>query len=270
MFDEIRKIPFFVIRDLRMLFTYKLALSAALFGVVFNLFYFVLFGSMFGSTVIASLSDYGGNYISYLLVGSIGWGFLWSIMQATSASLSEEMRMGPLESILLTPTKLSTLMIAYSIYGCLFGFIIFIILLFVGFFVFGITVFATATIYTLIVFILSIAMMTGFGMIFGGLTIWLKNIGETVTLIQSISMFFCGVYFPISVLPEYLQPIADYMPFYYSIEGLRRSLIPAYSSDMLFFVGMLIFWSVISIALGLTILHLGLIKAKKEGSLAFY
>ena len=271
MFDELRKIPFFVVRDLRMLFTYKLALSAALFGVVFNLFYFVLFGSMFGSTALASLSDYGGNYISYLLIGSIGWGFLWSIMQATSASLSEEMRMGPLESILLTPTKISTLMIAYSIYGCFFGLIIFTILMTVGFFIFGITAFATANIYTLIIFILSLAMMTGFGMIFGGLTIWLKNIGETVTLIQNIAMFFCGVYFPVAVLPEQIQGVSYFMPFYYSIEGLRKSLIPSTNQiELLFYVIMLLLLSVSSIAIGLFVLKKGLIKAKKEGSLAFY
>ena len=158
-----------------------------------------------------------------------------------------------------------------GIFGCFFGLLQIIILMIVGSFIFGIAVFANATVYTLIIFILSIAMMTGFGMIFGGLTIWLKNIGETVPLLQSISMFFCGVYFPVAVLPEFMQPVAKYMPFYYSIEGLRSSLVPTTStSEIMFFVKILLALSIISIILGVFVLHMGRTKAKKDGSLAFY
>jgi ABC-2 type transport system permease protein len=271
MLDEIRKIPAFVVRDFQLLFTYKLALSMELLNIVFNLFYFVLFGSLFASSSVPSLSEYGGNFISYLLVGSIGWGFLWSIMHATSTSLSLEMVMGPLESILITPTRLTTMIISYAVYGCFYGLITIAILMAVGFFLFGITVFGTASIYTIIIFALSIIMMTGFGMIFGGLTIWLKNIGQTIPLIQNIAMLFSAVYFPIVVLPGFLQPVAYFSPFYYSVEGLRKSLIPAtQTSEITFYIIVLIFFTIASLVLGVFMLHRGLIKAKKDGSLAFY
>lgn len=271
MFDELRKIPVFVARDFRILFTYKLAFSMTFFSIIFNLFYLVLFGSMFGSMDLPALSPYGGNFISYILVGSIGWGFLWSIMGATSTSLRTEMMMGTLESILLTSTKMFTMMLSYSLFGCFFGLISIGILMLVGYFLFSITVFATATVYTLIIFVLSASMMMGFGLMFGGLTIWLKNIGDTLPLLQNIVMFFCGVYFPISVLPEFMHPIANYMPFYYSIEGLRKSLIPSTpTSDILFYVLVLLFLSILFIIVGLVVLHRGLVKAKKDGSLSFY
>ena len=240
------------------------------FSIIFTLFHLVLFGSMFGSTNISALSSYGGNFISYILIGSIGWGFLWSIMGATSQSLNSEMMMGTLESVLLTSTKLYTLMISYAIFGCLFGLATIAILMTVGYFMFSISVFANATIFTLIVFILS-TMMMGFGLIFGGLTMWLKNIGETILLLQNIAMFFCGVYFPISVLPSYIKPLANIMPFYYSIEGLRLSLIPTTPTyKMVEFIVILLALSVLFIVIGLITLHLGLIKAKKDGTLAFY
>jgi ABC-2 type transport system permease protein len=271
MFDELRKIPYFVARNFRMLYTYKLALSVSIIGIIFNLFYLVLFGSMFGVTSLQSISQYGGDFISYLLIGSIGWSFLWSIMDATSVSLSEEMRLGPFESILLTPTRLSTMMLSYSLYGCFFGFIIFVVLVSVGFFLFGISAFANASIFTLIIFVLSISMMIGFGMIFGGLTIWLKQIGETVGLLQNIVMFFCGVYFPVAVLPELFQPVAQFVPFYYSIEGLRLSLLSSTSiSEIYYFIGILLVLSIFFIIVGLLVLRIGLAKAKRDGSLAFY
>lgn len=272
MFEEIKKIPVFITRDFKILLTYKLAFSMSFFEIVFNLFYLVLFGSMFGEASLPYLpSAYGGDFISYILVGSIGWGFLWSIMNATSSSLSTEMMMGTLESILITSTKIRTIILSYALFGCFFGVITMGVLFAVGFGLFGITAFSNASVFTLIIFALSTIMMTGFGMIFGGLTIWLKNIGDTVPLLQNIVMFFCGVYFPIGVLPGYMQPVSKVMPFYYSIQGLRKSLIPSTPfSEMLNYILILSALSICFVVLGLFILKLGLNKAKKEGTLAHY
>ncbi len=271
MFDEIKKIPYFTARNFRMLYTYKLALFASVISVVFNLFYMILFGGMFGITNPESISQYQGNFISYILVGSIGWSFLWSILTATSGALTEEMRLGPFESILLTPTKIRTLMFSYSLYGCVIGLIVMSLLTLIGFLLFGISVFANTTIYTLLIFFLSIVMMLGFGMIFGGLTIWLKNIGLTVDLLRDIATFFCGVYFPVAVIPEVFQPIARYIPFYYSIEGLRLSLLEGTTvSEIMNYVFILVILSIVIVFIGLVVLRIGLNKAKKDGSLAYY
>jgi len=64
---------------------------------------------------------------------------------------------------------------------------------------------------------------------------------------------------------------ANIMPFYYSIEGLRLSLIPTTPTyKMVEFIVILLALSVLFIVIGLITLHLGLIKAKKDGTLAFY
>lgn len=269
MFNELKKIVIFIKRDFRMLFTYKLAFFMSFISLIFNLFYMILFGSMFDSKNLEILS--GGSFIEYILIGSVGWGFLWSIMNTTAFSLKTEMMMGTLESVLLTPTKIYTMIIAYTIFGCFFGLISLLCVISVGFFVFGVSVFVSANAFTLIIFVLSAIMMMGFGMIFSGLTIWLKNIGETIPLFQGIAMFFCGVYFPIAVLPEYLQPVAKFVPFYYSIQGIRISLNNNVSTSELFsYTVILLILSISFVVIGLIVLHKGLVKAKKDGSLSFY
>jgi ABC-2 type transport system permease protein len=271
MFNELKKIPVFIKRDFQMLSTYKLAFSIQFISMIFNVFYFIFFGSMFGSSNLSQLSPYGGNFISYLLIGSIGWGLLWSIMDTTGPSLRQEMMMGTLESIALTKTKLVTMMISYALFGTFFGVLSMFILIGIGFVFFHITAFASASIFTVIIFILSATMMFGFALIFAGLTIRLKNIGSLSLLLQNVTMFFCGVYFPVTVLPTVFQPIANYIPFYYAIEGLRRSLLPATSvNELLFFIAILIILSVVFILLGLYFLHRCLTRAKKDGSLSFY
>ena len=271
MINEIRKISVFVVRDFRVIFTYRLAFAMSFISILFNFFYMVLFGSMFKSGVIPALSAYGGDFVAYILVGSVGWGFLWAILGGTSQSMRQEMELGTLESIFLTPTSIYTMIVAYTICGAIFGLLSIVVLVVFGYFLFGISVFANATLFTLLIFILSAIMMTGFGMILGGLTIWIKYIGDTVSLLQSIAMFFCGVYFPIYVLPGVLQSIAKFIPFYYSIEGLRLSLIPnTPTSEIIEHVIILTLCCILSVSTGIYTLHKGLKKAKKDGSLSFY
>jgi ABC-2 type transport system permease protein len=271
MINEIKKIGVFVKRDLRMFFTYKVAFFSNFFNMIFTFFYLVLFGTMFRSASVPDISTYGGDFISFILVGSMGWSFLWNIMNSVSFSLRNEMLMGTLESVLLTRTKIHTMMIAYAIFGSLFGLLTMAALFIVGSVFFGVTAFSSANIYTLIIFILSIFMMAGFGMIFGGLTLWFKNIGQTIPLIQGITMFFCGVYFPLAILPEYLQPIAKFIPFYWSIEGMRQSLIMDKTDVMIFdYIIILTVLAIASIAIGALALNRGFKKAKKDGSLGFY
>jgi ABC-2 type transport system permease protein len=267
---EIRKIGAFLKKDLKIMTAYRFSFFTRFPGIAFNLFYIVLFGSMFALLTPPQIAGYGGNFISYLLVGSVGWGLLWGIMSANATSLRTEMLSGTLESILLTPTKITTMVLADTISGIFSSLISIVFLLFVGWAFFGVTAFTSMSIYTIIIFILSALMMMGFGMIFGGLTIWIKAIGQTTSLIQGVAMFFCGVYFPITVLPGFLQPVAKFVPFYYPIEGLRRSLLAPQASEMMIYIGVILVCAVVFILLGLYTLRKGLAKAKKEGTLAFY
>jgi len=271
MLNEIRKIPAFIKRDFKILLSYKLAFLTSLLSIVFTLFYFVLFGSMFGAAQLSILSKYGGNFIYYILVGSVGWSFMWSVMASASSSISTEMMMGTLESILVTSTRMTTIVISYAIFGGIFGLVSIVILLLIGYVIFGISAFSTATIYTWIIFILTTLMMVGFGMMFGGLTIWLKNIGDSIPFLQDITMFFCGVYFPPEVLPHPLEYVSYLIPFYYSMEGLRKSLIPSTEfAEIIFYIIILLVLSISSLYVGVVTLNKGLEKAKKEGTLAFY
>jgi ABC-2 type transport system permease protein len=114
-------------------------------------------------------------------------------------------------------------------------------------------------------------MMLGIGMIFSGLTIWQKNIGQSLPLIQGITLLFSGVYYPIQQLPEVLQPISKIIPFYYSVEGLRLSLIPNTSSEeMLQIIIILTVLTIAFLIIGVFAIKMGLKNAKKQGSLAFY
>jgi len=271
MLNEFRKIPVFIKRDFKMLMTYRMAFFSTFFGTIFMVLYVALAGGMLQTEGIEELADYGGEFIPYILVGAVGWQFLWTIVSSTSSSIRHEMMLGTFQSVLLTSTSLHTIMFSYVVFGCFFSLISVGILVIIGALVFGVEIFANASIFTLILILLSTSMMMGFAMIFGGITIRIKNIGMAVTILQYITLVFSGVFFPITVLPGFLQPIARVMPFYYSIEGLRKSMITSTpTSELILYVMYLVFFATLFLMIGHFILRKGLISAKKDGSLTFY
>ena len=263
--SELKKIFYFVQRDFKILFTYRVAFVSMFSGIFFSLLNLVLFGAMFGVTDVSSLSFYGGDYISYVIIGSIGWGFMWAISGATSNALRSEMNMGTLEAIMATPTRVTTLMLSYSIFGSVFGFLSVILISVVGIFLFGPAILGSISLSTVVIFLLMIVMMGGLGMIFGGLTVWTKNVGQLVGFFQNIFMFFSGSYFPLIVLPAVIRPLAYYLPFYYSIEGLRRSLMPG-TPDVWNYALILLVFTIILVIVGYVILRYGIKKSKMDGS----
>ncbi len=267
---EIKKTIYFVERDFRVLMSYRLAFIMMFSSIFFNLIYLVFFGSMFGDATPTVLKPYGGDYISYILVGSVGWGFMWSIAGATSTSLRNEMMLGTLESLVLTGTSITTVMISYMLFGALFGLISIALIIGVGIALLGVSALSGATLATAALFALSVVMMGGLGMVFGGLTMWVKNVGRAFPLFQNFSMIFAGVYFPLAVIPASIRWVAKVLPFYYVIEGIRLSLIPDKMPLAWHYAVVTGVFSAVMISLGLISVRVGFDRARKEGTLTFY
>lgn len=269
MFIEIKKIYAILERDIRILFSYKLALFFSLFSTIFTVFYLVLFGRMFETRTLSILQPYGGDFIAYVLMGTIAWEFLMGISTAGSNAIMSEMGEGTIEPILCTPTSLQTIIVGYIISGSLMSMISIVILLMMGIWLFHANI--SMNIYGLVILGISSFMMVGISFMVAGLTIQFKNIGPMFSLFQSISMLFSGVYFPIEVLPKILQPIAYCIPFYYPIMGLRTALMPGQPlSVILNYMVILSVLSIIFLITGNYVLRWGLNRARKQGTIAFY
>ncbi len=253
-----------------MMFTYKFAMVFNYAQMIMNLFLFVLFARMFGDRMLSILEPYGGDYIQYILIGSIGWGYIWSAMGAASGSIQQEMMRGTFEPIFLTPTSPFVIVMAYTIWGLFMGTISMGVFLFFGITVFGVELTGNALM-AVILMALSVLMMIGFGLMVAGLNVFLKQVGSLVSVVQGVAMFLCGVYFPLEVLPAIIQPLGKVLPMYYSIMGLRMALSEKASLPMIMqYVWILLILAVVALISGTYFLRKGLNRARKEGTLAYY
>jgi ABC-2 type transport system permease protein len=260
----------FIKRDFLMLFTYRFAMVFNYAQLIMNLFFFVLLASMFEKRMLDILAPYGGDYISYILIGSVGWGYLWSAMGAASGSIQQEMMQGTFEPIFLTPTSPYTIVLAYTVWGLLMGTFSMLTFISIGIFVFNIELTGNVLL-AFGLMGLSVLMMMGFGLMVAGINIFLKQIGSFVMVVQAVSLFLCGVYFPLEVLPVFIRPVARILPFYYSITGLRIALSDNASiPEVMPYFLILLVLAVAALTAGVYMFRKGLNRARRDGTLAYY
>ena len=66
----------------------------------------------------------------------------------------------------------------------------------------------------------------GFGIMAAVLPLLFPERGEEMTfVISSILLLVSGVYYPISVLPDWMEPLATISPATYVLEGMRAALL---------------------------------------------
>ena len=87
-------------------------------------------------------------------------------------------------------------------------------------------------------------------------------------VIQALLLLFSGVYFPVSVLPGWMQLLARISPATYVLEGMRASLLDGASTGSLFgYLGRLVLIGVAAIPLGVAIFRQAEKYAKRTGKL---
>ena len=84
----------------------------------------------------------------------------------------------------------------------------------------------------------------------------------------TLVLLISGVYYDISVLPDWLRPLSTFSPGTYALRSIRAALLRnATVADVQFDLILLVIIGIILIPLGLWIFHLAEVYAKKTGRL---
>ena len=156
----------------------------------------------------------------YTFSGLIGFSIMSLAIFGMANTFPAEKKTGSLRRLRATPLRTSQLILATALEYMLVG-----TLSVIGMFIVGILLFdfqmrgdyITLGIFTLI----GIFCMFGFGLAIGG---WAKNENQSAPLSNLVAfplMFLSGVFFPIFLMPEWLQKIAHYLPLTPIVDGIR-------------------------------------------------
>jgi ABC-2 type transport system permease protein len=87
-------------------------------------------------------------------------------------------------------------------------------------------------------------------------------------VISSILLLISGVYYPITVLPEWMQGLAAISPATYVLEGMRATILNGVpTSDLGQYVLPILVLGVVSLPIGIWVFNLAERYAKRTGRL---
>ncbi len=192
--------------------------------------------SFFSMAFFAFVADFAGNTevtVSYVVLGNA----IQSIAMVTLYSVANipavEKHVGTMPALIASPSGLFTIFTGMSLFQILAGFLTVTVSLGYATFIFGLDLSAMQPEVITTIVILTSFSMAGLGMMIGAAGIYLRTGMILASVISYVGLVLCGVNFPVSYLPAWLQPVSYALPLTYSVEAARMAAEGATLSDVL-------------------------------------
>jgi ABC-2 type transport system permease protein len=211
------------------------------------------------------------DYISFLVIGSTMFMWLNITLWDVGFHLRNEQMRGTLESNWLCPVWRVSILLGSSLTK--FAVALFFLVVTVAEFwlVFGVRVVGGNLALLVLVVLLTVPSIYGIGMAFGSLVIRFKEAEAMVFLVRGIFMIFCGITYPLQVLPGWMNAVAAWLPLTYTIQDIRAVVLAgATFGDILPDLQILALFAVVLPALGYVAFHFTERRARQLGGLGQY
>ncbi len=199
-------------RDVQAEVSYRFSFLLQFVGMFFSVAVFYFVAQLLGEAAAPFLAPYGGDYFAFVLIGIAFAGYFGVGLSGFSSSLRNAQTTGTLEAMLTTPTGVSTIIVSASLWDYLLTTLRVLVYLFIGAVFLGVDLGQGNYPAALVVLVLTIISFSSLGIIAASFIMVLKR-GDPVTwAIGALSTLLGGVYYPIAVLPGWMQALVPADP----------------------------------------------------------
>jgi ABC-2 type transport system permease protein len=258
----------FLKRGMVTMLSYKTAFVLQTINMFFGVASFYFLSKLVGNSAL--LKDYGGDYLTFLLLGVVFNSFIGMALNTFNGSISTEQKTGTLEYLLMSRTPLSAVMLYSAAWSFLTTALSAVLMLALASALFGMKLGGNPGM-ALLVLLVTIVGMSGIGMLSAGIIMVTKQ-GDPVTwALSALGGLLSGVYYPVKMLPAPLQAVSAALPMTHALSAMRAVLMTNASSatlpmEMLW----LVTFAAISLPVGIFAFRWGFDKARRDGTLAFF
>jgi ABC-2 type transport system permease protein len=164
------------------------------------------------------------EYVGYIAVGTMIWMWQNIVLWAVGYSLRNEQMRGTLESNWLSPTWRFSYLLGSSVPQMASMILLLVVSGLEYALLFGVK-FNGSIPLTLLVILASIPAIYGLGFAFASVVITVKEANAFVFLVRGIVMVFCGITYPMAMLPGWMQSVAQWLPQTYIIHAVRSAAL---------------------------------------------
>ena len=219
------KILAFLEKDWEQARSYRLAFVLQFGGVGLTLVGLYFMNRLFRSAELEQIQQYGGDYVSFILIGLVVTLYSGTTLRVFATSLRQAQVMGTLETLLMTRARLSTIMFGWAIYPMIRATMSVIIFMIGGFLILDASFENANIIGALATMVLTLAVMVGLGIIAASVTLISKQSDPFTRVLVIAAGMLSGALYPVSALPAWLQVIAQLLPHTHAIEAIRLTIL---------------------------------------------
>ncbi|HWH24608.1 MAG TPA: ABC transporter permease [Candidatus Limnocylindria bacterium] len=161
-----------------------------------------------------------------LMIGATFWNYLSVVFSIIAEQISWERWEGTLEYTMMAPVRRISQLLGSTIFAILWGIFHMAVVLTVLILFFGIDLSHADLLTAGVLMLIGSASIIGIGMMAATLPlIWVERGDQMVFVIQSLLLLISGVYYSVTILPEWMQVISAFSPATYILDGVRQGLI---------------------------------------------
>jgi ABC-2 type transport system permease protein len=269
--DELRKIPAFVRRDFLTAWSYRVAFVSDFVNLAGQILLFYFVGKMIDPSALPTFAGTQVTYLEFAAVGIAIGVFMQLALDRVSTALRGEQLMGTLESLLVTPTAPATIQLGSVAFDLVYiplrtaAFLIAVAL------IFGLHFELSGLLPALALLVVFIPFVWGLGVASAAAIMTFRRGGGVMGIGVVALGLLSGIYFPLTLLPNWLQKLADLNPVAHAINGMRDALLGGagwadIAPDLLLLAPL----SVASLAVGLYLFRRAVGRERRLGTLGLY
>lgn len=192
-----------------------LRLTIIMLTNLFSMYFFFLLASYVGNPDVTP---------EYVIIGNMIQSIATSTLYSTSNISNMEKHTGTLEPILAAPSKLIYVFFGKSVFGIMAGIVSVTVSISFASFIFGVDFGSANLLAIAIIGLLTCLSLAGMGLAIGSFGLYLRTSSILASLFSYIGLLICGVNFPVSYLPGWLQIFSYAMPLTYAVDATRMAV----------------------------------------------
>jgi len=206
---------------------------------------------------------------TYLLIGALIWSYLSMLFDILAETVSWERWEGTIEYTFMSPVSRATHLFGTSIYAITYGIVRTMIIFLVVNIFFDLEITNANYAGALLILAICSISLIGFGMMTAVMPLISPEKGQQVVfIVGSVLLLVSGVYYPIDVLPGWMQQISRFSPVTYALRGIRSTLLEGTpTSELWSDIWPLLILGAVTVPAGLMIFSAGERFAKRTGRL---
>jgi ABC-2 type transport system permease protein len=254
-------------RDLRLFLSYRMRPLTLLIGplTTVTLFYYI--------SRLVRLPSLGSSdgYFAYVVVGVVVLDILTSTIATTPVTLRQELVAGTFERLVLSPFGAIRGIVAMMAFPLTQAFVVATLTLVFAVGVFGMHVAWPDVLLAIPAAVLGALAFAPFGLLTVAAILMVKQALAGVSVLLTAMSIFAGVYFPVKLLPDWIEWLSKVQPLTPALDLLRHLISGTPTTDApVVEAAKLAAWAVVLLPASLYVLAFGIGYSRRRGTIIEY